>query len=208
MSISKVIRDFSTGQYTDPELVVKTTHVVEQMTGNSNFPTPNPPLEVITEANASFASALQNVEGGSREDTVVKNNRRKILENLLKIETEYVQQVSEGNEAIILSSGFDVNKKPAIVGPLPKASGLIVKAGENKGSIMVACNVVPNAAFYEFEYTDAPVHAGSIWNKRTSTKHRLLIEGLTSGKQYVFHVAGAGSDPSRNWSDEISSFVL
>ena len=181
---------------------------VEQMAGNANFPTPNPPLEVITEANASFASALQNVEGGSREDTVVKNNRRKILENLLKIETDYVQQVSEGDEAIILSSGFDVNKKPATVGPLPKASGLIVKAGENKGSILAACNVVPNAAFYEFEYTDAPVYAGSIWNKRTSTKHRLLIEGLTSGKQYVFHVAGAGSDPSRNWSDEISSFVL
>jgi len=208
MENSKVLRDFSPRRYTNLELSVKASHVVKQMTGNAHFPTPSPALATITSANNNYIECLNKVGNGSREDTVLKNDSRKMIESLLKQETSYVQITSGGNEAIILSSGFDVNKKPAIVGPLPKASGLIVKAGENKGSIMVACNVVPNAAFYEFEYTDAPVHAGSIWNKRTSTKHRLLIEGLTSGKQYVFHVAGAGSDPSRNWSDEISSFVL
>lgn len=208
MGINKVIKDFSSGRYSDSELSVKASHVIEQMTKNASFPTPNPPLELIGESNAGFIVALQNVEGGSREDTVIKNNRRKIVENLLKLETDYVQQVSEGDEAIILSSGFDVYKKPGLVGPLAKATGLNLKAGENKGSIVAACNVVPNAAFYEFEYTDAPNHAGSIWIKRTTTKHKLLIDALTSGKQYVFHVAGAGSDPARNWSDEISSFVL
>lgn len=119
-----------------------------------------------------------------------------------------MQQVSEGDEAIILSSGFDVNKKPGVIGPLPKASGLSIKAGDNKGPVLLNCKVVAHADFYEFEYTSAPSNAASIWLKQTSTKHRMLIDGLTSGKQYVFRVAGAGSDPSRNWSDEISSFVL
>jgi hypothetical protein len=208
MTTSKVIRDFSTGQYTDPELSVKASYVVEQMTGNTNFPNPSPPLEIISSSNAAFTEAINKAINGSKEDTVIKNNLRKQVETNLKLETDYVQQVSRGDEAIILSSGFDVNKKPTAIGPLPKATGLSIKTGDNKGTIQAFCNVVPNALFYEFEYTDAPSNPASTWLKQTTTKHKLLIEGLTSGKQYVFRVAGAGSDPSRNWSDEISSFVL
>lgn len=208
METFKVIRDFSSGRYSDPELSVMASHVVELMTGNVNFPNPNPTLDVITTANAAYLQALNKMQGGSKEDTVIKNNNRKIIESLLKTETDYVLQVSGGDEAIILSSGFDVNRKPTLVGPLAKATGLILKAGDNKGTIMVDCNVVARAGFYEFEYTVAPSTMTSIWLKRTSTKHKMLIDGLTSGKQYTFRVAGAGSDPSRNWSDEISSFVL
>ena len=208
MDSFKVIKDFSSGRYSDPELSIKASHVIEQMTGNPNFPNPNPTLDVIREANLNYNLALNKVEGGSKEDTVVKNNSRKVLENFLKTETNYVQQVSGGSEAIILSSGFDVNKKPSVIGPLPKAAGLSVIAGDNKGSVVLNCKVVAHADFYEFEFTDAPTSAGSIWQKRTTTKHKLLIEGLTSGKQYVFRVAAAGSDPARNWSDEISSYVL
>jgi len=208
METFKVIRDFSTSRYTDLELSAKATHVVEQMTGNANFPTPMPPLETITTANEEYIVNLGKVEGGSRQDTVNKNNSRKLVESLLQQETNYVQQVTQGNEALILSSGFDVNRRPAYIGPLPKATGFEVKPGNNKGTMQANCNVVPSASFYEFEYTEAPIAPNCIWNVKTTTKHRLLIEGLTSGKQYVFRVAGAGSDPSRNWSDEIYSFVL
>ncbi|HEY6914853.1 MAG TPA: fibronectin type III domain-containing protein, partial [Paludibacter sp.] len=83
-----------------------------------------------------------------------------------------------------------------------------VKPGSNRGSVVVSCDVVANASFYVIEYTEGPVTADSIWIQKTTTKHKLLIEGLTSGKQYTFRVAGAGSDPSRVWSDDVSSFVL
>jgi hypothetical protein len=208
MGNSKVIRDFSSGRYSDPELSVKASHVVEQMTGNVHFPDPAPALVAITAANDSYILALNKMDNGSREDTVIKNNCRKVVENLLKLATDYVQQVSNGDEAIILSSGFDVYKKPAMIGPLAKAAGLSIKAGDNKGTVVANCNTVANADFYEFEYTEAPIAPNCIWIVKTSTKHKILIEGLTSGKQYVFRVAGAGSDSSRNWSDEISSFVL
>ena len=208
METFKVIRDFSTSRYTDLELSAKATHVVEQMTGNTNFPTPMPPLETITNANETYIINLGKVEGGNRQDTVNKNNSRKFVESLLQQETDYVQQIAQGDESLILSSGFDVNRKPSYVGPLPKAIGLMVKPGDNKGTMQAECKVVNNARFYEFEYTEAPIAPNCIWIVKTSTKHRLLIEGLTSGKQYVFRVAGAGSDSSRNWSDEIYSFVL
>jgi hypothetical protein len=208
MSTSKVIRDFSSGRYSDSELSVKTSHVITEMTDNPNFPEPNPALSDLANANDNYSAALKKVENGSKEDTVVKNNLRKSLELLLKSETDYVQRISGGDEAIILSSGFDVNKKSTTVGPLDKPTGFSIAVGLNKGSVVVNCDVVSHASFYEFELTETPVTPNSIWLKKTSTKHKLLIEGLTSGKQYMFRVAGAGSDPSRNYSDEISSFVL
>lgn len=208
MEIYKVNRDFSSGRYSDSELSIKASNVVEQMTENPHFPTPNPSLETITEVQGAYTDALKKAETGGKKETAFKNECRENLEMVLKLETDYVQQASEGNETIILSSGFDVNRKPSMVGPLAKATGLTIKTGENKGSIQISCNIVEHASFYEFEYTDVPATPASIWLKKTSTKHKLLIDGLTSGKQYVFRVAGAGSDPSRNWSDEISSFVL
>jgi len=80
--------------------------------------------------------------------------------------------------------------------------------GGNRGTLLVSCDVVANASFYEFSYTEAPVTADSLWIQKTTTKHKLQVEGLTSGKQYTFRVAGAGSDPSRVWSYDVSSYVL
>jgi len=60
---------------------------------------------------------------------------------------------------------------------------------------------------YSFEYAEAP--DGTLnWIHKTSTRHKILIEGLTSGKQYVFRIAGAVSYPSRVWSDQILTFVI
>jgi len=131
-----------------------------------------------------------------------------MLEGLLKLLADYVQRTSDGDEAMILSSGFDVNKKPAPVGPLSRPEHIKVLPGDNKGSLIVNCDVVENANFYEVMYTQCPVSPDSVWIQKTTTKHKLQIDGLPSGKEFCFKVAGAGSDPSRVWSDLVYSFVL
>jgi hypothetical protein len=208
MGNAKISKDFSTGKYADSDLTIKTGHIVEKMTDNTNFATPDPALANITAGNNALIAAMAKVQNGSKEDTVIKNNCRSTLETMLKSEADYVQRTSNGDEAIILSSGFDVNKKPGTVGQLTKPLNLITKPGENHGTLWVSCDVVASASFYEFTYTEAPVTANSLWTQKTTTKHKLLIEGLISGKQYTCRVAGAGSDPSRVWSDDVSSYVL
>jgi len=130
------------------------------------------------------------------------------LVELLQKLADYVQVASGGDEAIILSSGFDVCKKPSTIGPLDKPENFKVAMGKNRGSVLLSCDVVNHAQFYEFEYTEGPATSNSVWTKVTITKHKLLIDGLISGKEYTFRVAGAGSDPSRVWSDTITTFVV
>jgi len=61
---------------------------------------------------------------------------------------------------------------------------------------------------YVIEYTEGPITTDSVWIQTTTTKHKLLIEDLNSGKQYFFRVAGGGSDPSRAWCDIVGCYVL
>ena len=111
MGNAKVSKDFSTSKYADSELTTKTGHIVEKMTDNTNFTTPDPALANITAANIAFLAAIARVQNGSKEDTVIKNNCRTALENLLKSEADYVQRISHDDEAIILSAGFGRKQK-------------------------------------------------------------------------------------------------
>jgi hypothetical protein len=205
---AKVSKDFSSNRYTDAELNVKAGHIVTCMTNNASFPNPLPTLAEVTTANAQYKESLDKVSDGSKADTVTKNNLRAALVLLLQLLADYVQVASQGDEAIILSSGFDVNKKPSTVGPLDKPQNFKVAMGQNKGSVVLSCDVVDHAQYYEFEYTEGIPTVNSIWMKLTSTKHKLLIEGMVRGKEYTFRVAGAGSDQSRVWSETITTFVL
>jgi len=203
-----VSKNFSTGKYSDEALEIKAQLIHDSMTGNTHFPTPDPPLADLLAAITNFQAAVLKAKNGSKEDTADKNAKRQTLVDLLHKLSYYVQLTSNGGETIILSSGFDVNKQPGTVGVLPKPENFKVSVGANKGSIDLSCDPVAHARFYEFQYTEAPASVNSVWVLKTATKHKLLIEGLASGHQYTFKVAAAGSDPNRIWSDEISSYVI
>jgi hypothetical protein len=204
----KVSTDFSSHRYTDKELNLKVDSIIVDMTGNAYFPNPTPTLAVVKECNDRFTASLVKMEDGTKQDTANKKKNRAELEDLMQQLALNVQLVSGGDEAIILSAGFEVNRKAAPVGMLAKPTNLKVKAGENKGSLVITWDPVERATFYEFKYTDAPSNGSSIWTMVTTTKHKFLLSELTSGKQYAVKVAGAGASSSRVWSDEVTSYVL
>ncbi len=208
MENAKVLIDFSSSQYTDLEVANKASNISEMMTGNINFPSPLKELDAMNVANTAYKASLDKMENGTKEDTVIKKKNRTLLEKALKILALYVQVTSNGDEAIILSSGFDVNSKHEPIGKLPKPEGFGVKVGVAQGTVLIYCDIVPGAGFYEIEYSEVTADGVRKWIKLTSTKRKLEIEGLTSGKQCVFRMAGAGSNPARVWSDEISTFVI
>jgi len=80
--------------------------------------------------------------------------------------------------------------------------------GDNEGSVWASCETIPSASFYEFKYAEITADGTLNWVHKTATKHKVLIEGLTGGKQYAFRIAAAASDPSRVWSDQITTFVI
>jgi len=120
MGNSKVLINFDSSKYTDEALGTKTNNILDKVDDNPVFQDAQSIVQELRTANTNYINALAKVEGGSKEDTVIKNNCRKIVETLLKKLAGVVQTVSDGDEAIILSSGMDVNKKPSTVGKLAK----------------------------------------------------------------------------------------
>lgn len=208
MKTIKVSNDFSYRKFSDLELRRRAHHVIKNMTGNSHFTSPEPSIETLSSACNSYILALNKQKPGLKMSTVIKKDCRVNLEELLSQLATYVQVIAKNNESVILSSGFDVHQRKGKVGIPDQANILSVIPGLNRGTLKVFCDFVDKARFYEFQYTPAPVMQESIWMVKASTSRKVLIEGLTSGHQYVFRVAGAGSDPGRYWSDEISSYVM
>ncbi len=204
MFTQKVLINFRS--YKDDALDQKAGLILLNMTGNTNFPTPIPALTSVQTALDAYTAALAAL--GTPTATVAKNQARASLESLLASLAGYVQRTSNADVGIMLSSGFDVSKPPTPVGVLPKPLGFTVKNATIKGSIVLSVKPVPGAKSYQFEYTDAPVTATSVWKILTGTATTFTVPGLQSTKEYTFRVAGIGSNPARVYTDEISLVCL
>lgn len=204
----KVIVDYSSNRYTDSEFSVKTATIAQNLSTSPDFATLAEIGATIKTKSDSFSSVLARMPEGNKQLTLEKNQIRFDLENLLGTTALKVQDLSNGDERMILSAGFDVKRKPAPVGLLERPTGVEANPGRNRGSLEISWNVVPNSYIYELEYTEAPSTETSVWLRTSNTKRKIVLENLTRGKAYVIKVAGAGSDPGRVWSDEIVSYVM
>lgn len=206
----KVLTDFSTRKYSDAELNVQALVVGTKMTGNTNFPPPYPPptpaLTALSAAQTAFQSTLIAAATGSKEETATKDAARKILAGILQQLAIYVNIVSNGDVAMMLSSGFPVSKQSSPIGPLPKPSNFKVVA-TSSGTLQLSVDPVDGAYTYQWELQ----RIGSTDPKitRSSTASSETIDGLVSLQQYECKVVAIGADKTtRTYSDPITASVL
>jgi len=208
MAKAKVIVDFSTNRYSDLELKNKGDSIAVCLTDNPIFARLATLLEQLKAQLIVFGNLLALMPQGNRQVTIDKNKSRVVLEDLLGTAALHIQDLSAGDESVIVSAGFDVKRKPTPVGLLERIDKVVANPGPRRGSLEISWDVVPNAYLYELEYTESPSTPDSKWIRLSTTKHWVIIDGLIRGQAYAFRVAGAGSDPGRVWSDEIISYVM
>jgi hypothetical protein len=208
MPKAKVIVDFSTNRYSDLELKNKADNIVICLTDNPKFVTLVPKATQIKAQVDDFGSFLARMAQGNKQLTLAKNQSRNGLEGLLGSAAIQVQDLSGGDEEVIVSAGFDVKRKPTPVGMLERPDNVKANPGPTRGSLEINWNVVTGAYMYEIEYTLNPETDKSLREHTSTTKHKVVIDGLTRGQAYAIRVAAAGSAPGRVWSDEIISYVM
>ena len=203
-----VSTNFAPAKYKDLKLGVFAFSVLEKMTDNPNFPDATALLADLQTKATNFEASMNNIVNGSKVDTVIKKDIRKELEASLQDLSFYVQQACKGDEAIVFSAGFSVHARASRVGPLERPTNVKLQVGDSKGSLYISCEVVKRALFYVVEYCLSPQGPDSVWIQVTSSRRKILIEGLISGQEYCFRMAAARTDPARIWSDVIKSYVL
>lgn len=206
--MNKVSLDFSTNQYSDAELSIKASTVIRSLDGNTNFPTLAANVASLKTSTATFDESLAKMGEGNKQITAAKNIARANLVEILCETGRLVQNISKGDEVLILSSGFDMNRKPTPIDTLDQPGNLAVKPGKISGSLDISWDVVSHARSYEVRYCKLPKTETTVYEKVTTPKHKITLEGLIPGQQYAIQIAGVGSNPKRVWSFEIVSFVM
>ena len=188
------------------EVAVKGSTIVSKMTGNAVYPAPSPALSVITTQvtllNQKVTEQKNALQTYQQKTTEVENERENLM-NMLFTEGFYVTTASGGDEAKILSAGYDVRKTATAVGLLPAPKNVLAAEGANDGEIVGTWDKVTGAKSYIVEMSTEIDSPENWYHHLTVTKTKCLITGLASGTRVWIRVAaingagqGAYSDPS------------
>jgi hypothetical protein len=201
MKKQKVRTDFS--RYTDSDLVSFNDAIQEAIPGSGFFPTPSPALTVVAAATADFQAAMAAAAVGGTAQTDFKNQARDVLIDLFQQLGAYVQLVSAGDVGKMKASAYPTSKIPTPVGPLGKPENFNLSPAK-KGQLFMSVKRPYGAKNFLFEYklVDAEV-----WITVSTTKSKIVISGLQSGKEYMCRVLPCGTSDERTYSDVISCFV-
>lgn len=201
-----ILRSFK--RYREDELNIKTSVIIQCLTGNSHFPTPQPSLAEINQSRMAFLDALVASKTGDKQATLHKKECRSILEKQLELLGLYVNMNCLDNEVIAKSSGFEIKKKGKPVGILAKPSNLRVVNGPVKGTLIANTDKINRAKSYIYQITTAPLTETSIWETHVSSRKKMVFENLPSGTEYAIKVAAVGKEPILVYSDVVFSYVL
>ena len=186
--------------------------VVAALTGNGQFPTPTPPLNVITALTTGLQDAIT-AQKAAQQAALMATLAVRAAEGQfdagLTTLGSYIQVASGGNETLILSAGVGVRSTGAAVGTLPAPGGLSATNGDMPQEIDLHWNPVPHASTYMVQYTADPLTASSVWTPLPPvTKSKTTAPGLTAGTRYWFHVATVGTAGQGPWSDPATRMAV
>ncbi len=184
-------------------VVMKCFNIHDAMDGNGNFPSPNPDLVTYLAAVNRLGDAQSKVmsEGG-KNNTVLRDVALSELRRLTSQLATYVNNVGNGDEEILLSSGFELRAQPAPVGVLPPPNDIRLTAeGIPLGSVRLYHRGNPKRKTYHYQCREYKEGAGpeAGWLPLvTSTDRSYMFAGLIGGLRYQFRVrvestAGVGS---------------
>lgn len=175
------------------------------------FVAPNPSLESLSNClNAAIAAdaKVNEIQHLLAEARIDKTESVKCLKNALSTESTYVENVAEGDEKIILQSGFECySYDSSHESDMPMVQNLKCKTGDKKGVIVLKWDTVKNVKSYEIACTTNSNDESS-WEKiALSSKSSYTLSDLQSGETLWFRVCAFGSKGEGAWSSPVSKVI-
>lgn len=194
---------------TDVQLMQTAEQIYTKMTAeNTLFETPVPSLTALDAALVAFRLSATEAAYRDTRAIMIRKQKRTELAYVIKELSKYVDTVAKGDDSIVLAAGFGLRKPNDSYDVLaPKAKAPIATPGEiGSGRIKLKTQKWAGARMYDFQcrLKGAPEE----WNSQLSTKSSCIIEGLEQFKEYEFRVSYIGINPTPNYSDSTSSYVI
>ncbi len=188
------------------EKIAKGRQVESGLNENPGFTTPEvllPDLKAATDKLEQDSVAA--AKGGPPETAKMHQTETKWI-YLMRKQALYVDRIAEGDEHLILSSGFSMSKQPAPAQrPEFKAS-----LGEKTGSVVLRRKAAVGAKTYVWQYCESiPLPDESKWIYAGFTTRAMMeISDLNPMFLHWFRVAYVTKDGTSDWSAAIMQMVM
>jgi hypothetical protein len=195
----KVIIDYT--KLTPLQLVELARNSVLKMGANADvFVTPDVEYVTLNACADILEKTIHDAQGGDIGKAAIMNGAAKDLLKLLRKQAMYVEKIADGDEAIILKSGFSMSR-------VPKTKRIVefsATNGKRSGEMLLRHKSVKGVKTWIWEYslngTDF-IHAGF------STRARFLVKGLTPVTRCWFRSSYVNTEGQSEWSNVINDVV-
>ena len=189
------------------EIIPFCQNIIDRMTGNVSYPTPNPDLADVQLAVTDLQKANVAAEDGGKTLTANVRFKKEEVFNKMRTLRDYVNEVGNGDEEILLSSGFPLAKLPTPNDDYAVPGNVRTKTLAGKGSVGVRCNRVEGASNYQIRYRQVePITPGeeNPWhNEDPLGPTSQEVHGLPSAVYHEFQMRATGSSKPSPWSGSV-----
>lgn len=190
-----------------PEKVLKSRNILEKMTNNVNFPEPNPGLQEITDVVDQLALAYEGAIDGGKAKKANMYRLEKTLMTIMNQLAVHIEDVSEGDETKVLSSGMEI-RIPAEPSRAPEAPAEIKKvASTREGEVELKWASVKHARAYILEVNENPGDEKGWKFVDVCCKANYTVHNLSSLSVQWFRVSAVGLRGKSAYSDPIKAIV-
>jgi hypothetical protein len=187
------------------EKIVRAQQIVANLTGNPDFPAPNPPLAQITGVINKLQTVVvetQTARQASRAKSAEQNETEDELDQMIGLLGGHVENVSGGDEKKIIAAGLGI-RAAAASREVTAPTGFSLTEGDHDAELKAHWDREPNASSYVLERSADPPTDTSWVHETVVTRSSTTISGLTRGTKYWFRVAAIGSSGQSGWSTPV-----
>ncbi len=200
----KVLLDFI--RFAIPVKIEFYRNVIVCLTSNITFENPDVELARLNEAVNKLTVDYQAAQTGLHKAVAQMHQSETAADDLFRLTARYVDRIANGDEAIILSAGFNGSKQPVS----SSRPHFTAENGENPCEIVLKCKTHPNARSYTWQFSaDALPAKEEDWKYAgTSTQATFAIKNLNSLVKYWFRVAPVTSEGMQPWIGPIMKVAV
>ena len=136
-----------------PEKIIAYRNILSKLIANPFFPNPYVSLDDVTGVVNALETAYIAAQDGSHTANSIMHDKELLADNGIRVLAHYVNQMSNGEETKLLSSGFNISKD---VSPLAKPI-LSVVDGPHSGSAMAITTALDGSGVHVWQ-----IHKGGI----------------------------------------------
>ena len=182
-------------------------NVIEKLTDNPKFTTPDVALADLKAKNDLLQSRSIAALSGGKEATILLHQTEEEWDDLMRKMAKYVDRIADGDGAVIVSGGFSLAKQPS-----PRTHvEFSVELGDKSGSVILRHQAVEGAKSYIWQYCsgDMPATEESGWTlAQVTTKSSVELAVLSPMTKYWFRVAAVTASGTNTYCAPIMQVVI